>query len=149
MKKSLLMSLAIHSLSIFLLLNTNSTKTQNQQEYGDSKTVNIEMIQGSKQSPLEKIDEKKLEDIEGGSNKDDCQEYFGGIGVEVNLNKSQVTKVYDGYPASRAGIMRGDILIPVDGGDVRGEIGTKIILKIVRQYEVRVLELTREKICLK
>jgi carboxyl-terminal processing protease len=72
---------------------------------------------------------------------------FGGLGIEVTM-ENQVIKVVspiDDTPASRAGVMSGDLIVEIDGKQVmgmslsdavdkmRGKPGSEIILTIVRK----------------
>lgn len=90
---------------------------------------------------------------------------YGGLGMEVTLDKGVVRVVspIDDTPASRAGIQAGDYITRLDGEQVmgmtlteavalmKGEIGTDIILTVVRKGEKEPLEitLTRDIITLK
>lgn len=87
---------------------------------------------------------------------------FGGIGIEVGQEDGflKVVSPIDDTPASRAGIQPGDVVIKIDGTSVkgltlaqsvermRGKIGTKVTLTIVREGAEKPLEieLSREKI---
>jgi carboxyl-terminal processing protease len=84
---------------------------------------------------------------------------FGGIGVTLRANNygaTEVTGVFSGAPAERAGIIIGDVIIRVDGRDVasgsvteisqmlRGEVGTSVIVTVRRSGETRNFTITRE-----
>lgn len=88
---------------------------------------------------------------------------FGGIGVEIDLNKNKelvVVAPLPGTPAERAGIKSGDIIAEINGKDttqmslieaaglLRGTPGTSVSLKIWRQEENRFyrIKLQRERI---
>jgi carboxyl-terminal processing protease len=85
---------------------------------------------------------------------------FGGIGAEIaqDANGSYViTRVYRDNPAFEAGILEGDILVSVDGAPVegagldmdgviallRGEVGTRVKLKVLRGETVLDYEMER------
>jgi len=81
---------------------------------------------------------------------------FGGLGIEVTMENDAVKVVtpIDGTPAAEAGVMAGDLIVAIDGEEVRGqslsdavdkmrgEVGTKIVLSIVRQGATRPIEMT-------
>lgn len=71
---------------------------------------------------------------------------FGGLGIEVTMDKGliKVISPIDDTPAARAGIRAGDLLTHIDGkpilgmslrdaiGKMRGKVGTKIVVRVVR-----------------
>jgi carboxyl-terminal processing protease len=81
---------------------------------------------------------------------------FGGLGIEVGEENGfiKVITPIDDSPAQRAGIMPGDLIIEIDGrplGEMqiddavelmRGEVGTSILLGIMREGEPQPLEIT-------
>ena len=87
---------------------------------------------------------------------------FGGLGIEVTMDGGVVKVVspIEDTPAYRAGLQTGDLIIKIDDEDVqgltlndavkkmRGEIGTKIRLKIFRESERKSFDVTivRDKI---
>ncbi len=85
----------------------------------------------------------------------DTEGEFGGVGIEVTLedNKLLVISPIEDTPADLAGIKAGDIIVEIDGTSVhssslsqavekmRGEIGSKIILTVVREGESKPLEI--------
>lgn len=87
---------------------------------------------------------------------------FGGLGIEVGLDEGflKVVSPIDDTPASRAGMQPRDLIIKIDGQGVkglslsqavermRGKIGTKVILTVVREGQDKPFDvtLTREKI---
>ncbi len=72
---------------------------------------------------------------------------FSGIGAELSRrdNRPVVISPIEGYPAQKAGIKAGDVIVEIDGKDtagltideavlkIRGEKGTKVTLKIYRE----------------
>lgn len=58
---------------------------------------------------------------------------FTGIGVEIlgSGEYTTITRVFDDSPANKAGLLVGDIIIKVDGNDVKGKNGTELA-KLVR-----------------
>jgi carboxyl-terminal processing protease len=85
----------------------------------------------------------------------DTEGEFGGVGIEVTFedNKLLVIAPIEDTPADLAGIKAGDIIIEIDGASVRsdslsqsvermrGEIGSKITLTVVREGENKPLEI--------
>jgi carboxyl-terminal processing protease len=87
---------------------------------------------------------------------------YGGIGAMVRVidEKVVITEPYDGFPAYKAGLKAGDIVIEVDGKDLtdfdqekityilKGEAGSKVQMKILRpgKEEPMDVELIREDI---
>ena len=85
---------------------------------------------------------------------------INGIGAEVGIkdNKVIVISPISGSPAERAGIMANDIILTIDGTDttgmdlgtavskIRGEVGTKVKLKIERAGKQLDFEVTRAKV---
>lgn len=87
---------------------------------------------------------------------------FGGVGITVGMRNDHITVIapLKGTPAYEAGIKAGDVIAQIDGKDVldmdmdsavsmmRGKVGTKVKLTIVREGENKPLnfELTREEI---
>ena len=80
---------------------------------------------------------------------------FGGVGMEVGLREGMVSVIspLPDTPASRAGIVSGDIIIKIDeasteGMDIdeavkliRGEKGTEVVLTLFREGELEFLEI--------
>ncbi len=72
---------------------------------------------------------------------------FGGLGIEVTLENGfvKIISPLDGTPASRAGVLSGDLITHIDGKSIqglnlnesvekmRGKPGTKIIISIFRK----------------
>ncbi|MEE9446421.1 MAG: S41 family peptidase [Arenicellales bacterium] len=79
----------------------------------------------------------------------DTEGQFGGVGIEVTMDKNQLKVIapIDDTPADNAGILAGDIILKIDGQitaseslseavkRMRGKIGSKIILTIGRKGE--------------
>jgi carboxyl-terminal processing protease len=92
---------------------------------------------------------------------EDLNGTFSGIGAELSKDKEFITIVSPiaGFPAEKAGLRPKDIIIEIDGepaydlsvseavNKIRGEVGTKVKLKIVRNSSEQLeFEITREKI---
>lgn len=87
---------------------------------------------------------------------------YGGIGATLSQDKVtkevSVVEVYEGSPAARAGLERGDIVISVDGHPgtdeslddfvqrIRGEEGTSIEMVYKRGDQEKTIEITREEV---
>ena len=87
---------------------------------------------------------------------------YGGIGATLSQDKAtkevSVVEVYEGSPAARAGLERGDIVISVDGHlgtdeslddfvqRIRGEEGTSIEMVYKRGDQEKMIEITREEV---
>ncbi|MBQ1822022.1 MAG: S41 family peptidase [Lachnospiraceae bacterium] len=87
---------------------------------------------------------------------------YGGIGATLSQDKVtkevSVVEVYEGSPAARAGLERGDIVISVDGHlgtdeslddfvqRIRGEEGTSIEMVYKRGDQEKTIEITREEV---
>ncbi len=91
---------------------------------------------------IEKEDNAQLQIITHGK--------YGGLGMSISVRNGWATVVeqpYEGTPALKAGIREGDRIIEVDGvttkgmsveevaGRLRGEVGTEVDLKIMREGE--------------
>ncbi|WP_321439032.1 S41 family peptidase [uncultured Bacteroides sp.] len=87
---------------------------------------------------------------------------YGGIGSVITYYKGKVAidEPYEGMPAAKAGLKAGDVLVEIDGKDLKGksvaqvsellkgQIGTSFLLKVERPGTKKPLEfkLTRESI---
>jgi len=81
---------------------------------------------------------------------------YQGIGVEVTLENNRVTIIasFPGTPAREAGLLPGDQIVEVNGvnieglplteavKDIRGEVGTEVILGIVREGLPSIFQVT-------
>jgi carboxyl-terminal processing protease len=87
---------------------------------------------------------------------------YGGIGITIGFRDSivMVTEVMTGYEAERKGLRIGDKILEIDNripdskvdgirGLVRGPVGSNVTLKIDREGEIIIFNLTREEIKLK
>ena len=101
--------------------------------------------------------------------KEDMEEYledatgnFVGVGIymvqDTESNRIMVLSPIKNSPAQKAGILPGDLIVSVDGVEytasdmsvaatkIKGEVGSKVSLKILRDTETLDFELTRENI---
>ncbi|NBB75929.1 MAG: PDZ domain-containing protein [Bacteroidetes bacterium] len=84
---------------------------------------------------------------------------YGGIGIDAGYRGDQVVIIapLEGYPAHRAGLRPGDIILQINGSDIEGltpeevqqltigDIGTEVTLGIRRPGLDRMLEFTLER----
>ncbi|WP_102830074.1 S41 family peptidase [Bartonella bovis] len=96
------------------------------------------------------MDAEKAKDM-----RDSTKGEFGGLGIEVTMEKNliKVVSPIDDTPASKAGILAGDIISKIDGKEVngqtlneavnkmRGAVGTPITLTIIRSGVDKPLEI--------
>lgn len=82
---------------------------------------------------------------------------YTGIGVAINNENKSITKVYEDTPASKAGILAGDVIIGVDNQDVSELTATEVVnliknnkdyfsLKLKRNEEIINVNVKNEKI---
>lgn len=169
--KSLSWSMLVHGTLLFLLFTGSiqlpksgmeGAMEQQQQANNDKNGVNnqveVEIIDPPKKKeeiPAPPSEEDGLL-AKAPHSKDDCDNFFGGIGVTQSISRLPsgelfvfVTEVHLGYPAQRAGIQRGDEL--VNSAEIRGEIGTTVEVKVLRRTQYETIPLTftivRDKIC--
>ena len=121
--------------------------------------------EGAIKGYIEGIGDKYTEYI----SKEDMKDYmedttgnFVGVGIymvqDTKENKIMVLSPIKGSPAEKAGIQPGDYIIAVDGVEytgeqmstvsnkIKGETGTTVKIKILRENETKEYELKREKI---
>lgn len=100
---------------------------------------------------------------------DDTSGKFGGLGIEIGIisvndqDRLTVISAFEGNPAHKAGIQPGDYITEIDGEStagitlyeakkkLRGEPGTKVSLKVIREHESEPLSfvVTRDIIVIK
>lgn len=77
-----------------------------------------------------------------------CDEWYSGIGIQHKIPGCTIGHVAKGYPADRAGLQVGDLVITTDSDcPGRGPLGTMLTLKIMRGSQVLTKTMIREKIC--
>lgn len=132
-------------------------------DYVEENIDEQKLIYGAIEGMLKKLDDPYTRFMEPKSFKEmqvETQGEFGGLGIVISLKDRMLTVIspIDDTPAARAGVMAGDMIIKIDGKDVidialhdavkllRGPVGTKVILSILREgeRESRDYELTRE-----
>ncbi len=92
--------------------------------------------------------------------KDDLNGTFTGIGAELGAKNDRIVIIapLDGFPAQKAGLRAGDIIVEIDGEDafgisieeavskIRGEKGTDVTLAIARDGKTLEITITRDAI---
>lgn len=75
--------------------------------------------------------------------------WFGGIGILEDELHNKVDVVYPNYPAEAAGLKAGDIIMLVEGGEIKGDPGTTVKMEIFRPSTNSTLtfSIVRDKIC--
>ena len=86
---------------------------------------------------------------------------FYGIGVEIGLNENNqlaIISTLDDSPARKAGLQGGDLIYTIDGEDatgwstsyaaskIKGDLGTKVKISVIRDGEEKEFEIERAKI---
>ena len=126
-----------------------------------------ELIHAAIQGMLTSLDPHSgyLEPIDYADVQEDTSGQFGGLGIEVTMEEGiiKVVSPIDDTPASKAGILSNDYIIELDGqqvlglsldeavGKMRGPIGSKIKLTVIREGVERPLdfELARDVIAMR
>ncbi len=139
-----LLSFVVH-LSIISLLFLNISQQSNNKASGNVQD-NIEIVEKDKESESNKGTDGILKQQEVVETKE-CSSYYGGIGILLSYRDGYyfAEKVYKGYPADNAGIMPGDLL--EFNEDVKGEVGTLVIIQVTNQTDTKRIIIRREKIC--
>lgn len=156
MKKSILFSVLIHAILLLFLISLggdfslNANNGSGKFENGGNKDNNHEIVnKDSNPVEIKVIDSNKSKDLvkqaKSNNKKSDCEKWFGGIGVTYNSMTGIISAVHEGYPAHKAGIQTGDILL---NSDVEGEVGESVFVYIKdASGQNKMYTLVREKIC--
>lgn len=161
MKKEFLISLFLHALLLGSMMipgcngasqgDKEQTDKQNKPGHDDageivpkgkpsSSPIQIEIVES-----FPKKEEKLGEDCPDG-------QWFGGIGIYEGVNShsdTTVDKVIDGYPAHKAGMLAGDVIVYPSSYLIRGEPGTVLSITVNRDGKFINFQITRDKICIK
>lgn len=159
MKLSMVISILFH-LSVFITISTLSDSGEDGSHKGGSlEPVRMKLID----KPQDSESIKKQEEIPENKSEvhikkeklppeqvlveHDCEDFYTGIGIYSAID-CLITDVPKGYPAHRADIRVGDLVI-LENGECpgRGPIGTKITIRILRGSQSITKTLIREKIC--
>jgi carboxyl-terminal processing protease len=148
----------------------------------EDRAVRAEVINSIEDNFYKSVDEKKLDDAslrgiveslddpyshyltpkEAKALNDSVSGHFEGVGMNVEQNKRglKVLRVFDGAPAARAGIQRGDFILGVNGRSIagvnsqvatsriKGPAGTSVTLRVFTpgQESDRTVKVKRERI---
>lgn len=79
--------------------------------------------------------------------EDKLKGYYDGIGIEIGKNTSGVvvTRVFDGTPASEAGIKAGDYLIDVEGTEINASSVLEDVTTLIKGKKEIVVTVKRDK----
>src|SRR5271166_5008632 len=158
LKKAFVLSLCLHMAFLYYTMSMQTKGGPKGNPNGDSKVenkLNTDDLNGKNivERPTEvTLVEQPKPEIKGPGKKSkptkasSCKQFFGGIGVLYGNGEGEVQTVYRGYPAYDAGIMEGDIIL--NAGQIRGEVGTSVVVNILRGSLNLQIEMTRAKICL-
>ena len=166
MKKYYLLSLIVHIIML-VFISTFGTGNGDNSDQGDGtgkynkdglgkyagdsktiipKTVEIEIVTLPKDGKGK--NKKRSKKSKGVIDCKDNQ-WYGGIGVEIDPGSGVILKVIEGYPAFKAGIEQLDTIIGKIE-DITGPVGSKLTLDVKKRDEVyRSYVLIREKVCVK
>lgn len=168
MRKYVLISFLLHLIFIVgLSLHFNGgssseeggSKKEQGKGQGNSSSDNTFVPKGSMEisvvppqaieSPIETPDKKSKGVKECVGNN-----WYGGIGIKQNFETGAIAELAEGYPAQKAGLLIGDMILRVNGevyGDIRGEPGTEVIIEVYRPSTNKTasIRLIRDKICIK
>ncbi len=148
----------------------------------EDRAMRAEIINSIEDNFYKPVDEKKLDDAslkgivqslddpyshyltpkEAKALNDSVSGHFEGVGMNVEQNKRglKVLRVFDGAPAARAGIQRGDFILGVNGRSIagvnsqvatsriKGPAGTSVMLRVFTpgQERDRTVKVKRERI---
>lgn len=171
-KHSLLISVLLHA-CLFLNYEQELELPETQ---GEPPKINIKLEQRESSMPPREVEVipkkedkyilsnelKKLLENQGLTDntpvEDDCEKHnYIGIGILHDWFDNTVEKVYKGYPAERAGIIIGDVVVghqDEDGNYFPGtknmllpKIGSVVLVHIRRMGIIIIIPIKREKIC--
>lgn len=155
-------SLLVHgTLVVLLLLNglgsgggaDGGTPLVAKEEGAPVQVEIIDLPKKSDEDPIE-VSEKDALLMRAPHANDECPDSFGGIGITENNHWTDasmtavittVSKVHHGYPAEKAGILIGDEVL--NSAEIRGEIGTPVTVRVMRDGVEIIFDLIRDKIC--
>lgn len=155
LRRPLISSVILHTLPFILLAllsllggGGNSDKNKDGKGQAKEEKFDVDIIppKGEEEFVAEESEFDKLKK-KSPHVGDDCDNFYGGVGIVQSYgpNGYVIQEVYEGYPAARAGLQPGDELLPTE--EIRGEVGTPVVLKIKRHGQIIVFDLIRDKIC--
>lgn len=140
-KKSLSISLLIHAIPLFLLLLTVASTPSNSKPNSSRKTeftpppneyVSVDVITVKMPQKASKLTKEAPR----------CDKWYGGVGLTHSLGR--VTSAPEYYPAFIAGVRQNDFLL---NDDLKGEVGTEVIIQVLRGNDILKFVAIRAKIC--
>ena len=153
-KKSMTMSLVVHALLLIsLILLGGRMDGGKMAENGGNGNGGTKDVLLPPPSSIE-VEIKEVKPTKEGTvpilketiaDKSNCKNSFGGIGIIYEPGSGRIFDVYDGYPASRAGLEVGDTI--VNYNEIRGEPGTQVRVEVVRGGIRFTAIMTRSKVC--
>ena len=139
------------------------TMAEIRRDYVDeSKTSYHDLVYGAMRGMLQSLDPHSqfMEPKAYEEMKDETAAKYGGLGIVIGVRENALTIMtpLEDTPAYRAGLLAGDRIVEIDGAKtdgitmkdavekLRGEQGTKVVLKIARpeEKETRSFELVRD-----
>ena len=136
---------------LFVAYNTASTDKQGKEGNAASQTPSkgdiappkpIQIIEVPKEVANLKLPSKaKPKPV-----KATCDDWYGGIGITINPLTNVIRIVHLGYPAARAGLREGDLILATSD-EIVGEVDTLVVVVIERGPEQYRVTMYREKIC--
>lgn len=162
-RNSIIISLLLHAVLFAVIafqpeqVPGEGEEPPSEQQQATPEALNVEIVDPPKLEDKEVAppkDEESGDSMSAPSHLDDqCAEFFGGIGITQSTPQNQygfpieptVTEVHKGYPAEKAGIQVGDILM--NSEEIRGEIGTTVTVPVMRNGQIITFKIIRDKIC--
>ncbi len=143
---NILLSVLFHALLAlpFFALSGGNGTSKGSSDQKEENIISIVETNGSSDSDKDGLELQKQKD-----EKKECSNYYGGIGIKTKYSEVGhiVDEIYEGYPAHKAGLRKGDQI--VEGyWNLRGEIGQQAVALIKREAEVFTMTFIREKICI-
>jgi len=115
------------------------------------KQVEVELVEAPPKTEEADVPMKMPEPQKPTEGLTDCegQNWFGGIGIYQDDKTGRIDGVIEGYPAFKAGLRQGDVIISPPPGFIRGEVGTPVNLTVQKMGDFYAQEilLIRDKIC--
>ena len=147
-KLALCLSSLLHTLPVVLMLLLGNHDNSGEFNNADSRPilpkpqdtieVDLNYQKGTEEAKKPKVPHEN----------DNCDQFYGGIGIMNEPSGSGVMSVEPGYPAALAGIQPGDRLL-ADLNSIRGPVGTEITFEYIRAADntIHTTTLVRDKIC--
>jgi predicted metalloprotease with PDZ domain len=150
MKYTIPISFLLHSLVLIIaLLSPDKGSQAGKTNQPDVQIISVVTTQAEdadnkKGLTIKKVKQKKFK------SKVKCEQnsWFGGIGIQENMGDDSIDVVFPGYPADKAGLLSGDVIMAKDS-EIRGDPGTVLNLTISRPStnESLTFRIIRDRIC--